>query len=89
MPVIIRNYKSISWPKRAEYISAEELEKLVKAGEATKNMDGIYVTRQMKAGGVKAKPVQADEPETEAETAEAKEAPKKAPAKKRTKAADK
>jgi hypothetical protein len=49
MPVIIKEYDSKTWPKRAEHISAEEVAELEKAGKVEKGADGIYKTRVMTA----------------------------------------
>lgn len=81
MPVILKRYESATWPVRAEHISAEEVEKLEKAGKVYKAKDGIYHTRVMVAEKV----VKVVEPEAEEKPA-AKPAGKKATRKKTKKA---
>lgn len=83
MPIIIRQYDSKTWPLRAEPISEEEAQKLVKAGKIEKGADGIYQTRVMTAEKItkEAKPEAPAEEQAEKKPAKRKDTRKKAPAK--------
>lgn len=63
MPTIIKNYPdSTTWPQRAEEISLEDAEEMVKAGEADKDEHGIYIERAATSATYKTKTMEAQSP---------------------------